>query len=75
MNHEPVLVDKLREDAREMDVVARRHRATSIRTEWQRAAAATRLCAVLVSEGVHGYDATVGYAWHRAAQDELRKAN
>ncbi|MFJ3392032.1 hypothetical protein [Leifsonia aquatica] len=74
MNLESTLVDKLNDCAREMDVEARRHRATTVRTHWQRTAAATRLCAVLVAEGVRGFDSTVGYAWLRAAQDELRKA-
>lgn len=75
MNHEPVLVQRLNDIARDMAREARRHKATAIRREWEKASASTRLCAVLISEGVHGYDATVGYAWLRAGKDLLRKAS
>lgn len=71
MNNEPHLVQKLEAVAREMDLEAQSRRITDGRIEWQRAAAGTRLCAVLVSEGVRGFDAAVGYAWLKASRAAL----
>lgn len=71
MNNEPHLVKKLQEAAQEMDREAQSRRTTDGRLEWQRAAAGTRLCAVLVSEGVRGFDAAVGYAWLKVSRAAL----
>lgn len=74
MNNEPHLVEALRTAARDMDTQAKRTRIANGRDRWLQAAASTRLCAVLVSEGVRGFDATVGYAWLKASKSMIREA-
>lgn len=73
MNNEPHLVEALKQSARDMDTVAKQKRISAGRLQWQQAAASTRLCAVLVAEGVNGFDAGVGYAWLKASNDMIRE--
>lgn len=72
--NEPHLVESLRKAARDMDTQAKRLRIGHGRETWMEEAAATRLVAVLVSEGVRGWDRKVGYAWLRAARTKIREA-